>query len=269
MAGGARAAGERGLLPVPVVVVEPFLGLGGRQDQFVGTEELHERRPVLPHLLPGLLDFVGIAVDQFGQLRRQFERGLRDVRGSGLAVGAHRPRGQPGVGDRADGDQAGADEPVLGQRAERGRARVGVRAVLQVIEQVQQDERVPVLAADLEDPLHRVAPAAQHLPVRRGEIGPTGEELVQYGLAVRQGVLKREPVDGVDGFAFVRYLVGAAFQHEPFHLPFEPRAEREADQGAFQFRAALDEGGEGRLVVVPGWKCHVIPPPRRARPACG
>ena len=55
------------------------------------------------------------------------ERGLRDVRGSGLAVGAHRPRGQPGVGGRADGDQAGLDEPVLGQRAESGRARVGVR----------------------------------------------------------------------------------------------------------------------------------------------
>jgi len=93
---------------------------------------------------------------------------------------------------------------VLGQRAESGRARVGVRAVLPVIEQVQQDERVPVLAADLEDPLHRVAPAAQHLSVRLGEIGPAGEELVQYGPAVRQGVLKGEPVDGVDGFALVR-----------------------------------------------------------------
>src|ERR1019366_3211910 len=48
--------GERGFLPVPVVGVEPFLGLGGRQDQFVAAEELHERRPVLPHLFPALLD---------------------------------------------------------------------------------------------------------------------------------------------------------------------------------------------------------------------
>jgi hypothetical protein len=81
-------------------------------------------------------------------------------------------------------------------------------------------------------------------------------------------VLKREPVDGVDGFGLVRYLVGAAFQHEPFHLPFELRAEREADQGAFSSALrSMTEARDGSSV--PGWKRHVIPPPRQARPACG
>jgi hypothetical protein len=39
-----------------------------------------------------------------------------------------------------------------------------------IINQVQQDDRAAVLAPDLEDPLHRAAPAEQHLPVRRIQI---------------------------------------------------------------------------------------------------
>jgi hypothetical protein len=35
--------GERGFLPLPVVGVDPFGGLGGRKDQLVAAEELHER----------------------------------------------------------------------------------------------------------------------------------------------------------------------------------------------------------------------------------
>ncbi len=155
-------------------------------------------------------------------------------------------------------------ESVLGQRPESGRAHIGVRAVLQVIDEVQQDERVPVLAADLEDPFHRVAPAAQHLPVSRAQIRPAGQELVQHGLAVRQAVLKHEPVDGVDRFVLDQHLAGTgALPHEPLQVPFEPRAEREADQSPLQFRAALDEAGERRLVapMVHGPRRHVTPSP--------
>jgi len=46
---------------VPVEGIDPFRGLGGRKDQFVTSEELHERNPLGPHLLPRLLDFPGIA----------------------------------------------------------------------------------------------------------------------------------------------------------------------------------------------------------------
>jgi hypothetical protein len=42
-----RLPGERGFLLVPVVGVEPFLRFGGRKDQFVAAEELHEPGPVL------------------------------------------------------------------------------------------------------------------------------------------------------------------------------------------------------------------------------
>ena len=172
MADGRAGRGERGFLPVPVEGVDPFLGLGRRKDQLVAAEVLHERGPVRPHLLPRLLEFPGITVDEFRQSGRQFERDLRDLRSIGLAVGPHRPGDQPCVRDRADGNQPGVHESVLGQRAESGRAHVGVRAVLQVINEVQQDERVPILAADLEDPVHRVAPATQQIPVSRPQIRP-------------------------------------------------------------------------------------------------
>jgi hypothetical protein len=154
---------------------------------------------------------------------------------------------------------------------ESGRAHVGVHAVLQVIEQVQQDERVPVVTADLEDPLHRVAPAAQHLPISRGQLRSAGQEPVQYGLAGGQAVLKRGPVDDGDRLALTQLVVGlGGLEHELFQIPLEPRAEREFDQGSLQFRAALDEGGKRRLAaVVHGPKCHFTSPPRRARPGCG
>jgi hypothetical protein len=49
-------------------------------------------------------------------------------------------------------ERGGRHESVFGQRAESGRGHVGVRAILQVVNQVQQYERVPFLAADLEIP---------------------------------------------------------------------------------------------------------------------
>src|SRR5262249_31095697 len=133
-------------------------------------------------------------------------------------------------------------------------------------------ERVPVLTADLEDPLHRVAPAAQHLPISCGQIRPAGQELVQDGTAVRQAALEREPVDDADRLAPAQLLPGiGGLEHELLQLPFESRAEREIDQGPLQFRASLYEGGKRRRagIAVYGPRCHVIPPPRRARPACG
>jgi hypothetical protein len=139
---------------------------------------------------------------------------------------------------------------VLGQRAESGRAHVGVRSVLQVINQVQQDERVAVPATDLEDPVHRVAPAAQHLPVSRAQIRPAGQELVQHRLAVRQAVQKREPVDGVDRLVLDQHILGTgALHHEPLQMPFHPRAKREVDQDPLQLCATLDEAGERRLIA--------------------
>jgi hypothetical protein len=134
---------------------------------------------------------------------------------------------------------------VLGQRAEGDRAHVGVRAVLQVINQVQQDERVTVPAPDLEDPVHWVAPPAQHLPVSRTQIRPAGQELVQHGLAVRQTVQKREPVDRVDRLILDQHPIWTgALHHEPLKVPFHPRAKREVNQGPLQPRAALYERGE-------------------------
>jgi hypothetical protein len=77
------------------------------------------------------------------------------------------------------------------------RANIGIRSVLQVIDQIQQDERVPVLGSDLEDPLYQAVPATQHLPVGRIQSGLAGQEAVKHGVAVRQAMLKREPVNAI------------------------------------------------------------------------
>lgn len=157
---------------------------------------------------------------------------------------------------------------MLWQRAEGDRAHVGVRAVLLVINQIQQNERVAILTADLEDPVHRIAPATQHLLVSRAQIRPAGQELVQHGLAVRQTVQEHEPVDGIDRLIFGQHLIGTgALQHKPLQMPFHPRAEREADQGPLQLGAALDEAGERPLVAIlvhDPW-CHLTPPHGQAR----
>ena len=80
-------------------------------------------------------------------------------------------------------------------------------AVLQVIEQVQQGDRVPVLGADLEEPFHRIAPAEQHFPVRRGQVRPAGHEPVHHGIAARQPVLQREPVGDAYRLGLVQFSV--------------------------------------------------------------
>ena len=59
---------------------------------------------------------------------------------------------KPTIANGTCGNEAGVHESVFGQRAESGRGHVGVRAILQVVNQFQQYERVPFLAADLEIP---------------------------------------------------------------------------------------------------------------------
>jgi hypothetical protein len=149
-----------------------------------------------------------VAEDQFGLRRRKLKRDLRDLRPAGLGESRHVPRDQPRARHRADRHQARIDEPALGQPAEGARAHVGVRAVLQVIEQVQQDDRRPVLADDLEEPLGRIVPAPHHIAVGRAQVRSSGQKLAQHGLAVRQPVLEREPVDEAGRITLVQHLAG-------------------------------------------------------------
>jgi hypothetical protein len=242
---------------VPIVGVEPFPGFGSWKDHLVAAEELDERGPVRSHLLPALLDFRRVPEDQFGLFCRQFDCDLRDLRGTGPGVGRHRPGDQPGFGHRANGHQADVHEPALGQLAESVRAHVGVHAVLQVIEQVQQHNRFLVLAADLEDPLHRFMPAAQQLTVSRSQVRPTGQELVQHGLAARQAVLEREPVDDADRFSLAQHRPGTrGLPYEQRQVPFKPRAACEVDQGTLQSGASLDEGAERWLAATMVHACN-------------
>ena len=206
-----------------------------------------------------LLDLLRVTEDQFGLGRRKPQRDLRDLRRARLGESRHVSRDQPGARHRADRHQAPIEEPAPGQPAEDSRAHVGVRAVLQVIKQVQQDDRGPVLAADLEKPLDRIMPAAQHIAVGRTQVRPAGQELIQDGLPVRQPVLEREPVDDPDRLAVVQLPLGTRrLQHEWHEVPFESRAAREIDQGTLQLRAALDQGLKRRLGVTVVHGCHTI-----------
>jgi hypothetical protein len=145
------------------------------------------------------------------------------------------------------GTRRACTNPPFGQRPERGPAHVGVRAELQVIEQVQQDDRLAVLAPDLEDPLHGVAPAEQYLPVRRIQVRSAGYKPVHHRHAVRQAVLQCEPVDGADRIGLQIFQAG--LEHGRGQRPFQARTAREVDQVPLQFRAALDEDGEPLLAA--------------------
>lgn len=64
---------------------------------------------------------------------------------------------------------------------ERHLSDVRVCAVPQVVDQVQQDDGVLLLALDLEDALDRVTPTEQRLPVDRGQVLPSGDEPIHRG----------------------------------------------------------------------------------------
>ena len=80
--------------------------------------------------------------------------------------------------------------------------------------------------------------------LRSGQLARTG----RAPLAVRQSVEKREPVDGVDRLVLIS-TSDRRLRHKPLQMPFHPRAEREADQGPLQLRAAFDEAGKRPLVA--------------------
>ncbi|WP_251067097.1 hypothetical protein [Streptomyces sp. ISL-36] len=103
-----------------------------------------------------------------------------------------------------DGHQAGVKESPFGHSAEYRPPDIRVRAVLQVVDKVQQDDGIPVLALDLEDALDRVTPAEQHLPVGRGQVLPHGDEPVHHGRTVRQAVPQDELVGDPDRLALVQ-----------------------------------------------------------------
>ncbi|MCP9945448.1 hypothetical protein LUX12_12650 [Streptomyces somaliensis] len=143
------------------------------------------------------------------------------------------------------------EESPLGHSAERRPPDIRVRAVLQVVEKVQQDDGIPVLAPDLEDALHRVTPAEQHLPVGRGQVLPAGDEAVHHGRTVRQPVPQDEVVGDADRFTLVQSSRGpGGIQQEGRQPPVEASALSEGDQSALQLGAALDEIVERRFVGI-------------------
>lgn len=127
---------------------------------------------------------------------------------------------------------------------------VSVSAVLQVVDQVQQDDGILFLALDLEDTLDRITPAEQHLPVDRRQVLPSGDEPVHHARTVRQAVPQDEVVDDPDRLALVQLpLRPRGLQQKGRQPPVEAGALPEGDQLPFQFGTAFNEVGQQRFAA--------------------
>ncbi|MEV4559851.1 hypothetical protein AB0K51_23050 [Kitasatospora sp. NPDC049285] len=170
------------------------------------------------------------------------ERGLGNLVGTGLRVVLHGPGNQPGSLGREERNQAGEEEPSFEDSAKGGSPDIRVRAVLQVVDQVQQDDRTVVLPPDLEDPFHRVTPAEQQLPLDLGQVPPSCDEPVHHGRTVRQAVPQDAVVDDPDRLGLVQLPFRAGgLQQQRCQPPVEARALPESNQCALQLGTAFDE----------------------------
>ena len=68
--------GERGFLLVPVMGVEPFLGLTRQKNHFVAAEERHERGPVLRICRHPCSTFSGLRKTRAGRVVASFSATL-------------------------------------------------------------------------------------------------------------------------------------------------------------------------------------------------
>ncbi|MFI1186729.1 hypothetical protein [Streptomyces californicus] len=147
-----------------------------------------------------------------------------------------------------------------GHSTERRPPDVRVRAVLEVVEQIQQDHGVPLPPPDLEDALDRVTPAEQHLPFGGGQVLPPGDEEAHHGRTVRQPIPQDEVVEDPGGRALVQLPHGPRRLQQQRRQPrVEAGAPGERDQLRLQYGAAFDEIGESTSFRVLHHVCHVRP----------
>jgi hypothetical protein len=178
---------QRRVPPPPVVGVEPPFRLHRGQHQLVAAEEREELLPVPPHVLPALLDLLRVAEHQFRLPGRHLDREARDLPGVFPRVERLGARGEPRLVVVGQRKQGAGDEALLGRPPSEA-----VDPVVEVVDQVQHADRVVVGAADFEDSAHRViGPAAEHLPVRPGQVPAGGDEPADRANAA--GLRKRLP----------------------------------------------------------------------------
>ncbi|WP_240799058.1 hypothetical protein [Streptomyces sp. A0958] len=200
--------GAGGVLPMAVVGIDTVLGFLGREDQLVAAEELGEGGSVLTHRVPSLLDFLRVAEDEAGPAGGQVKGRGGDLRHGAARVGGHHAGEEPRAGRWCQRYQSGAEEASLRDPAESRASGVGVGAVLEVVQQVEQEQGVAVPAPYLEEPLHRVTPGQHHLPVGIGQGRSPGDETVGDRVAVRKAVLQQEVVDDVGRGRLVQHAFG-------------------------------------------------------------
>ncbi len=73
-----------------------------------------------------------------------------------------------------------------------------VDPVGQLVDEIDRDDRLVIPLADLEDSLHHVAPAEQHLAIGFGELRMRRDEGLHDGTPAGKRALQDEVVDDVD-----------------------------------------------------------------------
>ena len=181
-----RSLTGRGQLCLYLVAAEgveaphSFGQLRSRNDEEVGTEELHEPVVLGALLLSCAGELVGITKCPLRVAHRHLAGGAMDRDTVTLRITREVAADQPLGPDRHEP----TDHETAGfQRLEHARSHVRIHAIRQLVNEVLYDERVAVAAADLEYALHNVAPAEQQLAFVLGQVRATSHKPLHHGLA--------------------------------------------------------------------------------------
>ena len=165
--GGVGAgAGLLGQVAVECLDLAGYFGTG--DDDEVGAEQFHEHLMMPGKDAVGLGQFGGIAEDRFGVAHRLFGGGRQHLVADSGGEGGRVARDHPVL---AGPHQPAHQDHAFLQRLERPAAQVGPGPVGELVQEVEQHQRVAVLAGDIKDTLDDVPPAQQHVPIGVGQLG--------------------------------------------------------------------------------------------------
>lgn len=156
---------------------------------------------------------------------------------------AEMPANQPGVSCRVDRHEPAHDEHSHAQPGEHPSPHTGVDAIDEIVEKVMQFHGVTIEPANLEAPLHDVAPAEHHLLlVITQPRTPLRDKPLDDGAPVRESVLQREVVDNQHSRALVQAAAAiGGLDQQHAQPPREPRTPGEAHQLALQVPGPGDQ----------------------------
>jgi hypothetical protein len=215
--------------------------------------------------LPGPLEQDGIAAEQFRMGRESLCGGDGDLLPCRLGEPGVDARHHPHVGGGVERHDPSDEEHARTDSGEPFPAHVGVDAVDEVVDEVVQQDGIPVEPADLETSFDDVVPAEQHLPLVVGQRRPPlSDEPFEHRAAVGQATLQHEVVHREDRGALVeKAVVVSGFEQHPVQPPREARPLRERHEFSLEFRGTLEQVLDRHIVDGRDLRGHVGEPYRR------